>query len=127
MRSDKDEALRWLSACNSNGVKLSGRNRPVLYNKNGEVIREIFVKAVLEFKTVTLCTNILKLNTTHIEDMIQARLPHLSLGERLFQFEGMGDNWRDQVDFTTEVHRVFSTYSTKVMDFIDRGEVRWCA
>ena len=58
------------------------------------------------------------------KDIIQSRLSCLPLGLPLFRAERCGNNGRDQTDFTTEVHRVFLAYSTKVMGFIDsRGVV----
>ena len=63
-------------------------------------------------------------NCTAVEAMCQHKIHHQPLGERLHRVEGAGARGYHQVDFDTEVHHVFMTYSYTAIDFIENGAIK---
>ena len=116
MRSDKAEGLSW-------STERGQGTRPVLRHKNGDSIKRGQLTSVMGFKTITLFTNVFMVNTTFIEKIIYERLQYLPMGIRLHRAIGCGDNGGGQTDFKTEVHCVYLTYSTIVLDVIESGQV----
>ena len=58
-----------------------------------------------------------------VEDEIQRRILHLPLGtNRLFRRVGYGKKYRNKNDLP-RVHRIFLTYSDKIVDLINAGEI----
>ena len=58
-----------------------------------------------------------------VEDEIQRRILHLPLGtNRLFRGVGYGKRFRNKYDLP-RVHRVFLTYSDKIVELINAGEI----
>ena len=116
-----EEGYRWLS---ERGSMFSNKNRPVLRWNNGDVITQSEAIESLGFESVFLWQNASKLNTTFVEDKLQAQYHGLGLPRRLYRQVGMGSNGAADLPCDGYVHKVFMTYSFDVLSHIARGNIK---
>ena len=81
------------------------------------------ISDVLGFKVVQVYESSHIDDARFVEDEIQRRLLHLELGtHRLFRGVGYGKRYRNKYDLP-RVHRVFLTYSDKIVELINAGKI----
>lgn len=110
----KDEAFRWLTA--------RGASRPVLTWPDGSIIMATEAREQLEFKIKVVYESTLMGNATTLEAALQ-RLHHneLKLGHRLWRDVGKGAKHDSKLNGLD--HKVFVTYSAKVLRMIEEGTI----
>ena len=129
-RKLRDEDLRWLTKRGDLG---GGTNRPTLEwsvprGERGERTHITMTEAreELDFKSCVLHEDLLKVNTTAIEDLLQSKCDDLGLPRRLHRRVGAGskgfkryfsddDEEEDEDGRPTKLHKVFMAYSFVVM------------
>ena len=140
-RKLREEDLRWLS---TRGALGGGTNRPTLEwsvprGERGERTHITMSEAreELDFKSCVLHEDLLKVNTTAIEDLLQSKCDDLGLPRRLHRRVGAGskgfkryfsdDEEEEEEDGRpTKLHKVFMAYSFGAMPAIDKGDVVVC-
>ena len=84
-------------------------------------------KKLMGIDSIVISNQQMWLNTTAVEDLLQARYHDLGLTRRLHRRcnrrVGMGDNGFQDEAGATELHKVFLAYSFDVQDAIETGEV----
>ena len=72
----------------------------------------------LDFKVEVLFTSKFKINARNVEDALQYKFQHLSLGKRLWRFPDKGAKYELPND---KVHSVGIAYSRKIIPLIEEG------
>ena len=91
----------------------------------------------LGFKSCVLHGDVLKVNTTAIEDLLQSKCHDLDLPRRLHRVVGAGSNGfkryfpddeeeEDEDGRSTKLHKVFMAYSFDAVPAIAKGDVDVC-
>ena len=133
----REEDLRWLTA---RGDLAGGANRPTLEwsEPRGKKAQRTNIWASearkeLGFKSCVLHEDVLKVNTTAIEDMLQSKCHALGLPRRLHRRVGAGSSGfkryfedeedEDEENRPSKVHKVFMAYSFDAVPAIAKGDV----
>ena len=141
-RKLREEDLRWLT---SRGDLSGGANRPALEwseprGEHGERRTHITMSEArkeLGFMSCVLHEDVLKVNTTAIEDLLQSKCHALGLPRRLHRRVGAGskdfkrffsddDEEEDEDGRPTKLHKVFMAYSFGAVPAIAKGDVAVC-
>ena len=126
------EYLRWLTMRGSCELDADGEikeggarklNRPVILWSDETVITMKEAEVELDFKCVELYASKLKLNARRIECALQERFQNLSLGVRLWRGPDKGAKYDREGD-QLKVHKVFLTYSPRVVEMLREGTIK---
>ncbi len=126
-----EEDLRWLTARGFNlqeGRPYRGqRCRPVLLwndNESSEITMNQG-RYYLGFLSEIVYESGVLLNASRVEDAIQTKFDDLPLGRKLWRCVAKGKS-SDKKDATEpkEVYKVFITYSTKVVDLLNKKQIK---
>ena len=137
-RKLREEDLRWLT---KRGDLAGGTNRPTLEwsEPRGERTHITMSEAreELGFKSCVLHEDVLKVNTTAIEDLLQRKCHDLDLPRRLHRVVGAGSNGfkryfsddeeeEDEDGRPTKLHKVSMAYSFDAVPAIAKRDVNVC-
>jgi hypothetical protein len=81
------------------------------------------MKIDLGFKVEVLFTSKFKINARDVEDALQNKFQHLSLGKRLWKFPDRGAKYELP---DGKVHSVGITYSGNIIPLIEKGCILSC-